>query len=260
MDIQKLVAAGLNEQQAQAYNLLLISGGLTPPAAAKQLQLTRSNAYKLLDRLVEMQLATREDINKKLTYLPTNPTAFADISAKYRAEMVAREEAVSTIMQDLLSKYYAHTDKTNVETFSGIAEVKGAYHKQLSLRENLYFMHTPADIPTLGFDVMHEIRITPARHGKRRYGILAAPTKSKINYASHERSNLEITWVEPNLYDAPVEWSATETSLLVVSHGSQPRATLIIDPVIAGAFIQLWKLMNAFLCATKLHRSLAPKL
>lgn len=259
MDTQRLEAAGLSEQHAKVYALLLDNGDVTPPDAAKILGLTRSNAYKALDRLVDMQLATREDVNKKLTYRPTNPTVFADISARARAEVVAREEAVSSVMQDLLGKYYAHSDSSNIESFSGVGDIKRAYHKQLSLREDLYFIHTPADVPTMGFDVMHEIRTTPARHGSRRHGILTAPLDTTINYDNHRRSNLEITWAEQKLYDAPVEWSATNTSLLIVAHAAQPRATLIIDPVIAGSFIQLWKLMDKFLCTTSTHQSLAPK-
>jgi DNA-binding MarR family transcriptional regulator len=256
MDIDKLIEAGLNDQQAKAYALLIEAGGITPPEAAKKLQLTRSNAYKTLDRLVEMRLAERKDIDKKLTYLPTSPTVFADLSAQQRAEVTAREEAVSNIMQELLSKYYAHSNKPDAEVFSGRSEVARAYYKQLASREDVYFVHTPADLPMMGFDVLHEIRTNPARHGNKRYGILTAPTEGPINYDSHKRTNLEITWADKNHYNSPVEWSATKSSLLLITYATDPQAILITDPVVAGAFIQLWKMMDALLKPTKLHQTM----
>lgn len=259
MDIDKLIAAGLSEQQASAYALLIESGGITPPEAAKRLKLSRSNAYKLLDRLVEMNLASRQDIHKKLTYTPANPTAFTDLSAKQRAEAAAREEAVSGIMQELLAKYYAHTDKPDATVYTGRSDVALAYRKQLNLNEDVYFIHTPSDVPMMGFDIMHEIRTTPVRHGNHRYGILSAPKESPVNYPSYQRTNLKVTWVDKELYSTPVEWSATKSTLLIASYATAPQAVLIADPVIATAFIQLWQIMHSLLRPTKLHQAMEKK-
>lgn len=255
MDIDKLIAAGLNEQQAKAYSLLIETGGVTPPDAAKRLNITRSNAYKLLDRLTEMGLAGRQEIRNKLTYSPTNPTAFTDLSARQRAEATAREEAIGNIIEELLSKYYAHTDKPDANVYIGRGDVALAYRKQLSLREDLYFIHTPTDVTKMGFDIMHEIRSVPALHGNNRYGILSAPKEGPVNYPSHKRTNLQITWTDQHLYSSPVEWSATKSTLLIASYATAPQAVFITDPVIAGAFIQLWKMMDSLLRTTKLHQA-----
>jgi DNA-binding MarR family transcriptional regulator len=260
MDIDKLTASGLSEQQAKTYSLLLNSGSITPPDAARLLNMTRSNAYKILDRLVEMGLAERKDIRKKLTYTPTNPSALVELSAKQRAEAVARENAVKNIMQELLGKYYSHTDKPDIATHTGQDETMIAYRKQLALQEDIYFIHTPVDVPLMGFDVMHEIRTAPARYGCKRYGILSAPPDNRpINYESHKRTNLEITWTTKKLYDAPVEWSATKSTLLIVSYAAIPQAIFISSPIIGSAFIQLWKMMDHLLKPTSLHQSAEQK-
>lgn len=257
MDQKHLVTIGLTHLQAEAYTFLLEQGRAKPPELAQKLQTTRTNAYKLLDKLVELRLATRLDEGKKFTYRPTSPLALTNLTAAYRAEAVAKEEAVSSILQELLAKYHEHSDKPGVIVASGKRQVMEAYKKQLSLREDIYFIHTNADIPHMGFDTMHNLRVTPGRHGKQRHGIMAAPASGRVNYAQHKRSNLEITWRDNSDYNAPVEWSVTDSSLLIVLYASEPQAILIIDTLVATAFKQLWHTLDTYLQTKETHQKLA---
>lgn len=248
MDTQPLVAIGLTPLQAEAYALLIELGELKPTETAKRLSATRTNAYKVLDRLVEMDLAKKVERGKKFVYVATNPLALATLTEKFRAEATAREEAVSGMLQDLLAQYYTHTDRPQAEVFTGRKAVADAYRRQLSTREDIYFIHTKADVPMMGFDTMHEIRTTPAKHGLRRHGLLATKVQdTKINFESHRRSHLDITWHRAEDYTAPVEWSVTSTSLLIVLYATEPHAILITDKVVAGAFLQLWKMLRMLL-------------
>lgn len=256
MNIDSLKAIGLTAQQAAAYAYLIEYGEAKPSGAAKSLKLTRTNAYKVFDKLVELKLAARIEQGKTFVYTSTNPLSLVSLTAQYRAEAVAREEVASSLMQDLLAKYYEHSDKPNVETFTGNKEVAGAYRKQLALREEIHFIHTKADVPAMSFDVMHDIRMRPAAHNLKRYGILTAPDKGPVNKKSHERGNLEVTWAKSGSYTAPVEWSVTEHSLLIVTYTNQPQAVLIIDQVVASAFLQLWKMLSIFLGREKTHKRL----
>ena len=120
----------------------------------------------------------------------------------------------------------------------------------------MHFIHTKADVPMMGFDTMHEIRVTPARHNLQRKGILMAPQKGPINYDGHKRSNMEVTWLEEEHYNAPVEWSVTKSSLLIVLYATEPHAILIVDKVVAGAFLQLWTLLNSLLEPREIHQKL----
>lgn len=254
MDTNALVAVGLNHMQAKTYALLMEHGELTPPQAAKSLKTTRTNAYKLLDKLVEIKLARREEKNKKLTYYAANPIALTSLTAQYRAEAAAREEAVSGIMQELLTRYHKHSDQPDVGVYTGRKDVAAAYRKQIALHEDVYFIHTAADVPMMGFDTMHEIRIAPGRFGNQRRAIMSAPEKGPINYKAHERSNLNITWAAKEQYNAPVEWSVTDSSLLIVLYATEPHAILITDPVVASAFMQLWHMLSSLLQSQELHK------
>lgn len=256
MDIQSLTAIGLTHLQAEAYALLIELGAVKPADAAKRLKTTRTNAYKLLDKLVELKIAKKVEDGKTLAYSPANPLALANLTASYRAESVAREEAVNNVMHGLLEKYYEHSDKPNVEVHTGRQAVAEAYRKQLNLKEDVHFIHTKADVPMMGFDTMHEIRVTPARHGNQRKGILTSRENIKPNYETYKRSNLEVTWVEEEHYNAPVEWSVTKSSLLIVLYATEPHAILIVDKVVAAAFLQLWNLLDVLLKPRAVHQKL----
>lgn len=259
MEIDSLVAVGLTPHQAAAYALLIELGQIKPAEAAKRLKLTRTNAYKVFDKLVELKLAEKHEQGKVFTYSAANPLALATLTAEFRAEAVAREEAVSGVMHELLAKYYAHSDKPEVRVYTGRKEVADAYRAQLNLREDIHFIHTRADVAMMGFDTMHELRVTPARHNKKRKGILAVrkDANGPVNYEQHERSNLDVTWANEADYNAPVEWSVTKSSLLIVLYATEPHAILVADPVVAGAFLQLWLLLSTLLRQQPTHKSLA---
>jgi sugar-specific transcriptional regulator TrmB len=255
MSMQLLTTVGLTPLQAEVYLLLMEHGEVKPPLLVEKLKLTRTNAYKVLDRLAELGLADKQDEHKKFIYRPANPAALAALAQDFRAEATAREEAAHTMMQELLDSYYEHSDKPGVETFTGKKDVYEAYRRQINLQEDLYFIRTNADIPAMGFDTMHEIRVAPSRHGVNRYGILASKG-DVVNNQPHARSNLQPTYLDREHYNAPVEWSVTDSSLLIVSYYKEPQAVLIVDRTIALAFRQLWVLLNLHLEQEPFHKKL----
>lgn len=258
MDLQQLVVAGLHEQQAKAYALLLELGEIKPSVAATKLKTTRTNTYKVLDKLVEMGLANKQKTGSTFVYTPNNPLALTKLSADLRAEAAARENAVNAAMNSLLQKFYEHAKQPSVEVLSGREAVANAYRKQIILGEELYFVHTYADVPTMGFDTMHELRTRPAYLGMKRHGIMSAPKDGgTINHESHKRSNLDVTWAEEGGYDAPVEWSVTKSSLLIILFGNEPHAILITNPLVAGAFMQIWQLLSSLLRQQPTHKKIA---
>ena len=255
MDIDKLVTTGLNNNQAQAYALLIEHGEVLPYHAAKRLGISRTNAYKLLDKLVDLGLAERNE-GKHLKYKLGNPMGLATFVAGFRAEAVEKENAAKKIMDTLLEKYYTHTDQPSVQTVSGQKAVADAYRAQIELNEELYFIHSRADVPLMGFDLMHEIRLAPSEKGLNRHGILPDMSKYKPNYEGHKDSNLDYTWVKNEDYDAPVEWSVTKSSLMIVFFGKEPHAITIMNPLIAGAFLQLWHLLDTCLKSMPYYKDL----
>lgn len=250
MDIQeKLITAGLNESQASAYILLLDKARLSPPEAAKLLSITRSNAYKVFDKLVEIGLAKRIEDKNKFVYEPANPMGLTNLVAEQRNIASVREDAVKSVLNDLLAKYHTHTEQPSVEVVSGKDAVVAAYRQQILQLQPIYFIRSRADIPVMGFDTLHEVRVMPARHKIERFGITPDLSTGVTSSNGDERSNLTRTWVKQEDYDAPVEWSVSGSSLLIVLFGAEPHAMTITNPLIADAFKQLWVLLDACLQA-----------
>jgi predicted transcriptional regulator len=256
MDQQLLITAGLQPQQAELYAILLEQGKLTPPAAAAATGLSRSNAYKALDRLVELSLATKADFKKKLTYSPSNPLALATMVGEARNKITAQEEAVKVVMNQLLTQYYQKTEQPGVETVTGKTAVTAAFRQQTNLKQPVYFVRTKADIPVMSFDLMDDIRLGPSRVGQQRYGITPDVSHGPTNPTADVRSNLTRTWVKHEDYSAPVEWSVSGSMLLIVLYASEPHAIVIMNPLIAEAFRQLWSIMDVSLRAMDSYKSL----
>jgi predicted transcriptional regulator len=257
MNPQTLIATGLQPIQAETYALLLEKGLLTPPQAAKQLKLTRSNAYKVLDRLVEIGLASKKEVNKKLTYEPSNPMALTTLVNEARNRVTAQEEAVKSMMEQLLAMYYEKSEQPNVTAVTGKQAVIQAFRQQIDLRQPVYFIRSQADIPSLGFEAMHEIRVAPAHYGQDRFGITPDVLNGPITPQGDQRSNLTRTWVKKEDYTAPVEWSVSGSMLLIVLYGQEPHAISIVNPIIAEAFRQLWHIMDSTLRAMPYYNQLA---
>jgi predicted transcriptional regulator len=256
MDPQKLVTAGLQPLQAEAYALLLEKGAIAPPHAAKLLKLTRSNAYKVLDKLVELGLAQKSDQNKKIIYQPNNPLALTQLVMEARNQVVSQEEAVKALMDQLLEQYYEKTEQPTVTTVTGKDAVIQAYRQQIDLRRPLYFIRSRADITAMGFDTMHDIRMLPSQYGQNRFGITPDVQHGPINPEGDVRSNLTRTWFKHEDYIAPVEWSVSGSMLLIVLFGNEPHAIVVNNPAIANAFTQLWQMLDNCLRAMSYYEQL----
>lgn len=259
MNPNDLIATGLNTTQAHAYALLLQQGSVSPPQLAERLELTRSNAYKVLDQLVELKLAQRKEIKKKYVYLPDNPMALSNLVAEQRNIAAAREDAVKNVLKDLLAAYHSHTDQPSVRVVTGRNKVADAYRQQIDQLEPVYFIRSRSDIPVMGFDTMHELRVLPGRHGVNRFGITPDLGTGTTVSNGDDRSNLKRTWVRQEDYTAPVEWSVSGASLLIVLFGAEPHAITITSPIITDAFRQLWKIMDSCLQAMPYYPDLPRK-
>ena len=257
MDLSKLIAVGLNEQQAGAYALLLEKGSVSPTQAATKLKLSRTNVYKVFDKLVEFQLASKKENKKKIVYLPTNPMSISNLVAEQRNLATQREEAANIVIAELLSRYRSHTTQPYTRVVTGRSQVADAYRDQIRQKETIYFIRSRADIPMMGFDTMHDIRTSPARFGSKRFGINPdIATGTTDNSEPSKRSNFTRTWVKQEDYTAPVEWSVSGSTLLIVMFEDGPHAITIESPVIAEAFRQLWHIMDTCLRAMPYYKNL----
>lgn len=254
-----LIELGLNELQADTYLYLLAKGDSTPPQLASALSMTRTNAYKVLNSLEELTLVHKTEVNKKLVYGASDPTALASLVAEKRNAVLALEQSTRSAMQEL-RKLYRNSKSTSTSFVkTGKSAMMDAYKQQASKYQPIYFIRSRADIPFMGFDAMNEVRTLVSGTATPRYGITPDGIESPINPEIDNRANLTRTWLAAEDYTSPVEWSVSGGTLLIHVFDGEGRVVVIDDHEIATAFLQIWQLLDNKTRQSKEYKHL-PKL
>jgi sugar-specific transcriptional regulator TrmB len=245
MNIDELLKEiGLSELQAQTYLYLLKNGPTSPPTLTKALKITRTNAYKVLDQLLDLRLVNRSEVKKKFVFQAEDPIALASLVAEERNRVLALEKSTKTALKELRSVYQKSSANSAVQTYQGAVAVKSLYEHQANLQEPIYFVKTRADIPFMGYEAMDRIRKLPVKYGVKRYGIIPDAPEAARNNKINERSNLERTWMFPEAYTAPVEWTVSGDELMIMVFNENSTGIRIKNAVIAESFRQLWKMLD----------------
>jgi predicted transcriptional regulator len=255
---ETLVKAGLSEVQAKVYLYLLKHDSATPPELAKALALTRSNAYKILDKLVELELAERKEVSKKWQYTAGDPIALANMVAVARNETLALERAAKAAIQALRTRYQ-NQDMISVKAYTGKPAVRALYKEQALLKKPIHYVKARVDVTHMGFETLQEIRHMPTKFGTPRYGITQDTVGAPINPEIDKRTNLIRTWIDPEKYKSPVEWSVSGDELNMYIFKDEVSAVHIKDEVVAEAFLELWKLIDDGLRAQPGYNQLPKK-
>ena len=153
-----LTSLGLSDLQASTYLYLFKYQYSAPPDIAKQLNMTRTNAYKVLESLEALSLVSKSEVRKKLVYAAADPSALASIVAGKRNDLLALEQYTQTAIQELrkLKKTDAQGSKVGVK--KGKTAMISAYESQIQTKQPIYFVKTRVDVPFMGFETMDRIR------------------------------------------------------------------------------------------------------
>lgn len=254
-----LTKAGLSNPQAGVYLYLLDHGQTAPPLIADALRLTRSNAYKILERLEELGLVHKSDLDKKQVYQAADPTALASLVAEERNRVIALEQTVKDAMQQLRAKYRKSSANSQVTTGTGQTAIINAYEQQIDQKQPIYFVKSRADIPFMGFEAMRRIRQLPIKYGLQRFGITPDGAESPTNPEIDSRSNLTRTWIPQEQYAAPVEWTASGNELLITVFEGEGRLIRIQDAAVAQAFTELWSVIDTNVRTHPTYQAHGPK-
>lgn len=244
MKHQILKQLGLSDHQITAYEYLLENGPTPPPKLASKLHLTRTNAYKVLDQLVEIGLITRSETNKKYIYKAEDPIALTSLVAEERNRVIELEKNIKNSVKALRQTYHKTATSSEVQIYNGDAAVKALYEHQAKLAQPIYFVKTRSDIPFMGFETMDYIRRLPAKIGTRRFGIVPDVPEAPKNMEVDAPTNLKRTWIDDTAYTAPVEWTVSGDELMIISFSDNISGIRIKNPVVADAFRQLWCVMD----------------
>ncbi|MFH0713946.1 MAG: helix-turn-helix domain-containing protein [Candidatus Micrarchaeota archaeon] len=112
-----LSVAGLTENEARVYEVLVKSGKTTASRLSNLSGVHRTNAYDIAERLVQKGLATRFKLGKHMLYSPVSPSVL-----RSRAEKV--QEDFDEKLSFLESCFSSQPQAVNSTTFEGQAGLR----------------------------------------------------------------------------------------------------------------------------------------
>jgi predicted transcriptional regulator len=244
MNEELLVGLGLNKTQAKAYLALVRHGSLTPPRLAEITGEKRTNAYVVLDKLVELGLAKRSDAKKKLEYRVENPVALEKLVKQHRDDALQREKLVKDSMPSLLNFFYAYSEQPGIRFFQGLDGLRQIYDDQLRTGKEVSFIRSTADTKLYGYDTMRMLRGKFSKHGIKRHAFSPDAEDIPIDWKHTDQPRLlERTWLGDS-YDASVEWSVYGNKVSIISFGEEAIGMIIESPQIADAMRQILALVD----------------
>jgi sugar-specific transcriptional regulator TrmB len=100
--------------------------------------LKRGLAYKVLDQLVDMGLVEKnEKIAKVALFFPAHPSKIKEVLKKRQEEIVSAENALSGVMNQMVSTYNLISGKPNVQFFEGEKGIKEVLADSLNAQEEI---------------------------------------------------------------------------------------------------------------------------
>lgn len=123
--------AGLGENEANCYRLLLEKGELSPPEVGEKLSMSRQNAYTLLAQLEKKGLAKKDERHNKLRYSPASPEVLDQMCIENIRLLENGREEILDAMPELHSLYNLAKDKPGISTFRGTEGIQKLYEDTL---------------------------------------------------------------------------------------------------------------------------------
>ncbi len=251
MDVHFLEDIGLAKVQAAAYVALIETGPQTAPAIAQAIGESRTNGYKVLDKLVELGLALKEPNRGKFRYAAASPAALEQFVHKQAEVIRQKERRLNTELPHLLDYYFKHSERPSIRYYEGAEGLIKISKDQLATNQPVRFIFSINDYKTLSYSELHKIRNMFPRLGIPREGIMhdrlpvELPEDERMPVQESDATMLlRRTWIESGDYTAPVEWTVYGDKLSIVQYGERAMGMVIESAPIADAFRQLYSLLD----------------
>ena len=243
MDTKTLQALGLTHSQAKAYLVMVRHGAMTPPALAGKIHETRSNTYKILERLAELGMVRKDEAAAKRTYRVENPVVLEALAKKARNEALDQERRVQSAMPLLLNYFYTFSEQPGVRFFQGREGLKEVFADVARTRQDEYMVRpaNPKDFYDREFFL--NFRRKQADSGITTHIVTPRDAEALRNQKHDADYKLKRTMISKDDYTAPVEWKCYGNKVAIISYGEEAVGMIIESPQIAESFRQLYSLL-----------------
>lgn len=133
-----LSKAGLSPDQARIYEVLLKNGPLPAGEVSKKSELKRGLTYKVLDELVALGLAKKNEKGKVLRFEPTHPLQLKELAERKEQEAKVAQEALGGILSNLTSDFNLISGRPGVQYREGLSAFEWVTDDSLQAKGEIY--------------------------------------------------------------------------------------------------------------------------
>jgi sugar-specific transcriptional regulator TrmB len=245
MDVNLLEDIGLTKAQAAAYQVLVKSGHSSAPSIAQAIHESRTNTYKILDRLCELGLATKDSTGKKVLYYPVSPTALERLVQSQAATVSLRERKLNAALPNMLDFFFAHSEQPSIRYFQGKDGLQQIFSDMLKTRQPVYLLRSPADVSFYDEAFFAEFRKKRAKLNITTYALTPDVPSAVHDRAADEKNKFVRTWLPADAYTGSVEWDIYGDKVALISYGEEAMGIIIESKQIADSFRQVFALARA---------------
>ncbi len=244
IDVHLLEDIGLTEPQAAAYATLVRLGKSSAPTVSKEIGESRSNAYKVLDRLCALGLATKSQHRARILYYPASPAALERLVQQRLNAVKLQERKLDAEMPEMLDFFFAHTEQPGIRFYQGKEGLKQIYSDILATTKTLYLLRSPEDVRFFGESFFAELRKKRALLGIQTIAITPDVPSANHDPAIDQQNKMLRTWIPADAYTARVEWNIAGDKVALISYGKEAIGVVIESKQIAESFRQAFMLMQ----------------
>lgn len=246
MDLKILTAAGLTEEEAQVYLLLLERGSLTAGELLESVKMKRSTLYQLLRGLESRGLVVEKEIRKKLRFSPAAPDILLDRAHERRVAAEKAEASLAEQLPILKTKFLVSVQKPVIRYYEGVEGLKQLYEAHLESGTDMYFIRTREAYTyreLFGKWWAHYLR-RRAKKNIQSFGL--TPDDPHANHDPKNDASFKVvrTWLRPEDYEAPIEIAAFGDIVAIISYDNEIFGFTIENKSVARAFRQMFRLME----------------
>lgn len=244
MDTDTLTAIGLTNSQAKAYLVLVQNGSISPPELAHQTNETRSNAYKILDRLAELGLAIKSKRGKNIIFYVSNPVSLETIAKKQRDIALEQEKKVKLSMPALLNYFYTYSQQPGVRFFQGKDGIVQILNDILRTKKTVHLIRSPHDNDFYDGPEFESFKRKRAQLGIKTQALTPSTPTANRNPDVDAAQLFTRTWLPKGGYEGSVDWYIYGNKLAIISYGDEAIGMIIESPQVADSFKQLFNLLR----------------
>lgn len=196
-----LILAGLSPQQALVYESLIKTGARPASKIANDVHIERVIAYRVLDQLLELNLAIKKDGPGKVAmFEAAHPSRLEELVSKREQQAKLAGEQLRGVIHSLTSDYSLSIGKPGVQFFEGKDGVWEVLKDSLTARDVIYSYADIESIEKYIKEINNKYAAARERLKIKKQGIVLDTQFNRKILASYHKTVTNTKLIQ---YDAP---------------------------------------------------------